>query len=56
MTENEKLMTELAKEMNIPEFRWNDARWILRNASVQNSDHPNLKKLLHTAKLVLKGK
>ena len=56
MTANEKLMTEMAREMNIPEFRWNDARWILRNANVQNSDNPNLKKLLHIAKLVLKGK
>lgn len=37
---NEHLL-ELLNEMNVPEFRKNDLRWLARNLGIYNGGHPN---------------
>jgi len=46
---NEMLINELVKlttDMDIPLLRRTDFRWLARNAAINNSDHPNLSKVL----------
>lgn len=46
---NEMLINELNKlttDMDIPQFRRTDVRWLARNAVINNPDHPNLSKVL----------
>jgi hypothetical protein len=39
-------LESLTKEMNVPEFRKTDFRWLLRNAAINNSENQNLEQVI----------
>jgi hypothetical protein len=46
---NEQLFNELEKltrEMNVPALRQKDTGWLLRNAGINNANHPNINKVI----------
>lgn len=48
-------LEELTSTMDIPSGRRKDFRWLMRNAFVRNSDHPNLVTVNWISTELLKG-
>ena len=51
----------IPEDMKVPLNRRNtneleNVRWLVRNLSVQNSEHPSLSEVMHFLKLILRGK
>lgn len=49
-----RMLDSLVREMDIPEHRMMDCRWLLRNAAINNAGHENLDKLIQTCKTLIK--
>lgn len=43
MNEHEERFQILTADMDIPEMRRRDYRWLSRNLSIRNQDHPNFR-------------
>jgi len=52
--DNNARLCELLNKMNIPSFRTklteSNARWLLRNLRIHNSDHPNIEEAIKLLK------
>ena len=54
-------MVLIPEDMKVPLNRRDtskpeNVRWLVRNLSVQNSEHPSLSEVMHFLKLMLRGK
>lgn len=47
-------LRELTAGMDLPQFRREDPKWLLKNLGVRNADHPNFSKAAELAKELAK--
>jgi hypothetical protein len=45
----------ILRTMNVPVLRKNDFRWLSRNLTIGNREHPELNKALKLIKYIIKG-
>ena len=55
-TINQILLRQLLSEMDVPEFRRFDYRWLLRNLAIRNGDHPRFNDAIEMIKKELTAK